>query len=148
MGWSQAAKSRASQIEREFKDDLRHIADCLASHDRAAAVAVVHVDRAFDALATVGLSRKRWIDRPDAETALEGALIGASFAAPDVVSALIDEASHKGVAAGTLVALFGSHCSSRVCLFRRGRPSTESLKEQIQTCQPTNQCSNSFTATT
>ena len=69
MPWPRESTRKAREIEQHFKDNLREIADCLANHERASSVSVVHVERAFTALANSGLTRRRWIDRPDAEAA-------------------------------------------------------------------------------
>src|SRR3569833_2188491 len=105
MSWSPQANKRLTAITREFKANVQAIADALSNHDSAVQVAPVHVERAFESLSSSGLMRRRWIDRPEAETALGGVFAGASFAAPDVVGCLCDD-PHKAFSRATLVALF------------------------------------------
>jgi hypothetical protein len=61
-------------IKGEFGSNVQTIAEALAKHESAVQVSPVHVDRAFDALSVAGLMRRRWIDRPEAETAFGGIL--------------------------------------------------------------------------
>lgn len=92
MPWSKAAQTQASNIEKDFKGNLRQIADCLAAHDRATQVAPAHVDRAFECLSTHGLCRRPWLDRVEARTSVGGAAIGLAFALPDVIATLLPKA--------------------------------------------------------
>jgi hypothetical protein len=104
--WSKPANARVNELHKVFKEDLRTIAGCLARHDKAVSVSPSHVHRAFESLANAGLARRRWIDRPDAETAIGGTFVGGAFAAPDAVNTLFDPSSHPGIAAGALIASF------------------------------------------
>lgn len=106
MGWSKAANKRATELSSEFKANLRGVADCFAGHDGAQdAVSVSHVDRAFDALASSGLLRRRWLDRPESETALGGMLIAGSFSASGIVGCFFDDPT-RAISGGLFIAMF------------------------------------------
>ena len=104
--WSTPARKRAKEITASVDAEVRGIADCLADFDQRQRAARAHVDRAFSYLANAGLSRRRWINRPDTETGLGGAIIGLSFSAPDVVNTLIDGSADPGAAPACLISLF------------------------------------------
>lgn len=106
MKWGRPAQNRAKSIESDFKADLRQIAQCLAHHDKADSVSALHADRAFEALSRCGLSRRRWFDRPESETALGGVLAGTAFSMPEVIDTLMGDLPHPGFSAGALIAFF------------------------------------------
>ena len=90
MSWSKAASARATQTGRQFNSNLRQVAESFASHDQVS-VAPIHVDKAFQALAHHGLTRARWLDRPETETAFGSFFIGFAFACPDLISAFFED---------------------------------------------------------
>lgn len=104
MGWSKRATSRRVALRAEFENNVKAMADSLARHELSESVSPKHVDHAFEALSRIGLSRRRWTDRAEAQTALGSFLVGFAFACPSAIALLFPTAHADSIAVALLVA--------------------------------------------
>ena len=105
--WGTESNARAKELEEIVKGNLRRTSENLANLEELKRVEVKHVNIAFEALAKLGLLRRRLIDRPDVFMAAGGFFIGAAWACPDVISLLIkSEGMAEKVAIGAMTASF------------------------------------------
>ncbi len=68
--WLGPTTEHADNLIKAFKSNLRTVAIRLAKHERAEVVLDRHVDEAHDTLSRLGLSRRKWMDRPELEVSV------------------------------------------------------------------------------
>lgn len=95
-------KSRAKELEDEFKDNLRTIAERLTSHERLKRIDVRHVNDAHSALAQSGLSRRRFLERPETMMSIGAFFFGFAWACPDVLTLFFPPDMATPISQGTL----------------------------------------------
>lgn len=91
MKWSPQAKQASNSLKAEFAENVTKISIALAVHDQAAQVSPAHVHRAFQSLSMSGMSRVRWLDRPESLSSAGAFLIGVAFACPDIVATVVSD---------------------------------------------------------
>jgi hypothetical protein len=127
--WPSASSHHVTEIAKEFKHDVRAIAEAMAKHEGAESVLVRHVDEAFSALSALGLRRRRWHSRPELLTSAGVALLGLAFSVPDVLDVFIDRSEYPilypSLRVGSVTCLFAGGLTLWLIGWLRGtRPAT------------------------
>lgn len=84
--WSNEAKSALKPIDKAYASSMRSVAFGLAVGERSERVLVKHVEEAYRVLAASAHDMKPWYKRTQTESAIGGAILGFSFAIPDVIA--------------------------------------------------------------
>ena len=101
--WSKEAQSALKPIDKAYSAALRQIAYGLAVGERSERVLVKHVEESYRVLAAAAHDLKPWYKRSATESAIGGAMIGLSFAAPDLVSCFMAESTSRTAVSQSLV---------------------------------------------
>jgi hypothetical protein len=103
LRWPPAITERRKELERNFKISLTAIAERAAIHERADSVSEIHLDSGYQTLSRLGLSRRRFSERAESQTALGAFLIGAAISCPTAVQALVPEKYASALSLGLLL---------------------------------------------
>jgi hypothetical protein len=106
MRWPPDSTTRRKELEKNFQANLKSIAECSAIHEGSDSVSTAHLNNAYQTLSRLGLSRRRFTERAESQTALGAFLIGAALSCPTAVQVLIPVAYCRPVSISLLIVCF------------------------------------------